>query len=252
VLGTGIAFWLLTALAGGFGREPTNGRYQYLGAVFVILIAAELWRGARPARGAVAGALALSALAVAGNVRAFEDQRGFLEGGAEVTRGRLAAVELAGRLADPQATPVLGATVAPYLEAVGEYGSPAYDEIELADAGEQAREAADDEFADLYGLAATPSAGAPDGSRCVTAAPGAPATVVLGPGGAVVEPRGTAALALRRYATGFPVLLGDAGAGQAVAIAIPPDGASARWTLAVTSDAPARVCELDPAPVAAG
>ena len=48
VLAAGGAFWFLTALnAIPLLRTPTTGRYQYPGAIFVLLIAAELLRGVR-------------------------------------------------------------------------------------------------------------------------------------------------------------------------------------------------------------
>ena len=80
-----------------------------------------------------------------------------------------------------------------------------------------------------------------------------PATVGLSPGGALVQPRRPAALALRRYGAGFSVLLGDVPAGEPVAVRIPPDGTDVPWVLAVTSEAPARVAALaGAAPVAPG
>ena len=46
----GVSFWLLAALNASIFREPESGRYQYVGAVFLLLIAAELFRGVRPPR----------------------------------------------------------------------------------------------------------------------------------------------------------------------------------------------------------
>ena len=51
VLALGLSFWFLTALnADPLRRTPTTGRYQYQGAVFVILIVVEFLRGV-PLRG---------------------------------------------------------------------------------------------------------------------------------------------------------------------------------------------------------
>ncbi len=243
VLGTGIAFWAMTAVAGGVGRTPTNGRYQYLGAVFAILIAAELWRGSRPGRAGIAVALAISGLALVGNVRAFDEPHNFLEVNADITRTRLAAAEVAGPAADPAAEPILGVTLGPYLEAVEEYGSPALDTETLAAEEEPVKNTVDSTFAELYGLRAT-EAGRPATRGCVVVPPGAPSTVELVPGGAVVvAPRALTALALRRYsAVSFPIDLGEIVAGSPAEIRIPADGSDVPWTLAVTSEAPARAC----------
>ncbi len=243
VLGTGIAFWAMTAVAGGVGRTPTNGRYQYLGAVFAILIAAELWRGSRPGRAGIATAMVISALALVGNWRAFDEPRNFLEVNADITRTRLAAAEVAGRAADPATKPILGVTLGPYLGAVEEYGSPALDEGEIAAADEEVKVTVDKTFEELYGLEAA-AAGSPDTHRCVVLPPGHPSTTEIAPERAVVVvPRGPTALAMRRYAeVQFPVDLGGIEAGSPAEIGVPADNSDVPWTLAVTSEEPARVC----------
>ena len=48
VLAVGITFWFITAGNFGLGRQPTVSRYQYVGAVFVLLIAGEIAAGWRP------------------------------------------------------------------------------------------------------------------------------------------------------------------------------------------------------------
>ena len=61
VLAAGGAFWFLTALnAIPLLRTPTTGRYQYPGAIFVLLIAAELLRGVRIDKRLLAAATAVT------------------------------------------------------------------------------------------------------------------------------------------------------------------------------------------------
>ena len=43
----GFSFWILAALNAKPGRGATAGRYQYVSAIFILLIAAELLRGVR-------------------------------------------------------------------------------------------------------------------------------------------------------------------------------------------------------------
>ena len=45
VLAMGLAFWSLTGLNASFFGQATSGRYQYMGVIFIVLIAAELLRG---------------------------------------------------------------------------------------------------------------------------------------------------------------------------------------------------------------
>ena len=54
-LAVGLAFWFITAANFGLGRPPDASRYQYVGAVFVLLIAGELAAGWRPGWRAIAG-----------------------------------------------------------------------------------------------------------------------------------------------------------------------------------------------------
>src|SRR5690606_6129782 len=57
--------WFLTAFNDAAGRSPTASRYLYAGAIFVLLILANVFQGARPSRPALALAAVLTALAVA-------------------------------------------------------------------------------------------------------------------------------------------------------------------------------------------
>ena len=54
-LAIALAFWALAGLNATIGREPDAGRYQYVGAILLLLIAAELLRGVRiPPAGVIA------------------------------------------------------------------------------------------------------------------------------------------------------------------------------------------------------
>ena len=46
------AYWFLTAFNQSPAASPTSSRYQYAGAVFVLMILANLLQGVRPSRGA--------------------------------------------------------------------------------------------------------------------------------------------------------------------------------------------------------
>lgn len=129
-----LSFWIL----GGFnfipGREPTASRYQYIGVVFVVLIAAEIFRGVRLSGRALAIVAGLSAIALLSNLVPLKDGLVTVEQQSELARGELAAIEIARDSVDPQfslAPEIAGtATLTPvdagsYLAAVDADGSPA-------------------------------------------------------------------------------------------------------------------------------
>ena len=67
-LAIGVVFWVMIALNASYFRSAETSRYQFLGAVFVLMFAAEVWSGARPGRTVVGLALLVSLAAVGGNL----------------------------------------------------------------------------------------------------------------------------------------------------------------------------------------
>ena len=72
-LAVGLAFWFMTAANFGLGRPPTVSRYQYVGAVFVLLIAGELAAGWRPGWRAILAAFAVALAAALSNLATLHD-----------------------------------------------------------------------------------------------------------------------------------------------------------------------------------
>lgn len=258
-LGVSAAFWLAAAVNDAPGRSPLASRYVYIGAVLLLLIAANLLRRTRiSARGlAVAGALA--ALAIASNVVVLLEGRDRLRRESELTRADLGAIEIA-RDTVPSSfwlepalagTPTLvNVAAGPYLELVVKHGSPAYDAAALARAPDFARNQADVVLGAALPIGATTRAGrspATDGGRnCARSGGADPAEVPLQAGISTVEllPGPTAALVLRRFApaANAPVRFDEIPGDSTTRLAIPRDHASRRWRLRVESDQPARVC----------
>ena len=175
-LAIAVAFWALAGLNTTIGRGPDAGRYQYVGAILLLLVAAELLRGMRIPRVGVIAALGVSALATLSNVSLLEDYSNALAGLAGQQRAGLAAVELARDPVDPgflltqenSDVDYLGELDAgSYISAVDSYGSPAYSPAELAAAAELSRAAADKVFAAALGLELAP--GAPTATPCLVA-----------------------------------------------------------------------------------
>ena len=271
-LAVGLTFWLLTAANFQLGRLPTASRYQYVGAVFVLLIAAELAAGWRPRWRGLAGAFAVALIAAIGNLATLHDGYLTMSSASATVRGGLAGLEIAsGRVnRDFVLTPENSnwnyftlVRAGPYLSASEKFGSPAYSESELAGAPEGARTAADKVLAAALPVSLRPTAspsasGAPaprllgpagafvgEPTGCITLRPaaGQAPVVSLPAGGAVLRtaPGITADLRLRRFSSAsFPVSAGSV-TGSAV-LAIPSDRSSRPWQLQILAPGRVTVC----------
>jgi hypothetical protein len=249
-----VVFWFLAALNETYARPASNGRYQYPGAFFLVMIAAELVRGVRFQRRWLAVALAVAlAAAVSGfaNLRRNSD---LLASVSERGRAGLAALEITRDTVDPaflltteNSDVVYFDLVAagPYLSAVDEFGSPAFSERELIEAAEQARVAADKATAAALELRLRPLD--PEQLRhCRRLAVGAPTTLPAA-GLALAADRGDATISLRRFATQtFAVDLGSLPAGAVAQLSIPSDRSSRAWELQVAGAAGVLVCQHPP------
>jgi hypothetical protein len=262
-------FWVLAGLNEKAGRGPTESRYLLPGAVFVLMIAAELLRGVRVPRVAIATAYVVGALVVASNVYVLRDAYTAYRNTSDLIRADLGALEIARdgpglplRLTpDLAGTAYVGVDSSTYLSAAERYGSPAYTPAEIADAPEPARVAADRVlgqalevgFAPVQSPPAAfgpppqvvgpPGAHARTAGSCVTVDP--PGAILwLPPGGATVHAsrRAGARVALRRFAAGFPLTGVPLGRGQVGVARISTDHAGEPWELAVRSRAAASVC----------
>jgi hypothetical protein len=245
VLAIGVAFWLMTALNANEFRSAETSRYQYLGVIFLLMTAAEVARGVR-ASGTVVGLLLIASLAaVAGNVVALRDGYRQLEQLTPVVRGNLSGLEIAADRVDPGL--YLGQENAgvqyfdqldagSYLSASDKFGSPAYDEAELASAPESARQGADRVLATALALRLEPTKLSPAQARvCRPLDSGTKQEpVTLPPGGVILRGSGgvRAEVSLRRFAgTEAAVNLGKLVDGRAAALAIPADRSDVPWLL---------------------
>jgi hypothetical protein len=252
-LAIGLTFWFLTAANFTAGRSPNASRYQYVGAVFLVMIAAQLASGWRPGWRSALCALTVGVAAAAANLATLHQSYQSLAGVSEVVRGGLAGLEIAADDVDPGfvLTPQNSdvnyftlVTAGPYLSASEKFGSPAYSEAELASAPEGARVAADKVLGAALPISLQPEGGVRTGvcTTVVGTGPNAP-VVDLPPEGATLSARRglQAALGLRRYASGsFPV---DPGALRgAERLIIPTDRSSRLWQLRIETASPVTVC----------
>lgn len=253
-------FWLLTAFNQSPGRDATASRYQYGGAIFVVLILANLLQGVRPSRRALVLAAAVTAVAVGLNLVVLGQGRDALRQQAVLTRADTAAIEIASRTVDPEfqlspevagTTTLLDVFAGEYLKAVDEYGSPAYSPAELVAAPEQGRRQADVVLSQALPLSTVTTLGEYDpgsgGERCVTVRGGGagPHEVPVSAGLTRIElaPGPQAGFTLRRFAVGeYPVVTEGAPGDSTTLMRIPRDSAPQPWYLRVEASQAARVC----------
>ena len=249
-----LGFWSLTALNASPLAPPTAGRYQYIGIVLLMLVAAELVRGLALGRWATLGIVAVAGAAALVNGSQLRLWAHTLQQFSEGERGGLGALEVDRARVDPgfQLTEqnsnvdYLGLLDAgSYLSAVDAYGSPAYSEPALRGAPEVAQAAADKVFAAILGLGLKPAPpGA--GSNCrVARLSGEPAELPVPSGGVLLTAKsGQAQAALRRYASDqFPVTLGPLPNGRPQQLRIPADGSPQPWTLQLSGQGSVSTCE---------
>jgi hypothetical protein len=248
-------FWFLAAFNSIPGREAYSSRYLYVGALFVLLIAADLLKGVRFNRWALLAGGALTLVVVAFNLVPLREGRDFFRSQTVITRSDLAAIEIAERTVEPSFTLPLEISgtsflneieAGEYLAAVDSYGSPAYTPAELATAPEAGRAQADVVLAHALPLSIEAASGKAPAGACV-AVPGAAAAppIPLRPGLTTIElgPGGTGTIRLRRFATGeYPLVTEGVAGGSRTQLEIPRDTAARPWRLQVQAAQGATVC----------
>jgi len=251
--------WFLTAFNQMPGRAPVSSRYQYASAVFILLLLANLLAKERFGRRAVLIGAAVTLLAIGPNIVVLKDGRDTFETQSVLTRADTGAIEIARRTVDPEfelgpevaGTPSLVDVFAgKYLEAVDEYGSPAYSPSELETAPAYARKQADIVLGQALPLSTNTQAGvyAAGGGQenCLTIEGGQPEEVKLGPGATRIEvaPGEDTTFSLRRFAElgEYPVATAGAPGKSTTILKIPPDEALQPWYLHVEAAQPVRVC----------
>jgi hypothetical protein len=270
-----LVFWILTALSRADISTPFASRYLYVDGVFVVLLTAELARGAvmrRPARVALA---LVAAVAILSNVGALRNGAGYLRSQAQEVRADLGALDLSRSFATPTyiATELPGYPLVPiravdYFAAERQLGSPADTAAELAAAPEPARELADAEMAHIRRLSLVPSGAAPATGplpqvdltsaatttsvrSCISFAPTAAAVgqvnqtqLTLPRAGVRLSASGAQAMiGVRRFADGFQPL-GTIPAGASATLGVPQDNLGRPWHLRVVGTGAVRICGL--------
>lgn len=258
VVAAAFANWFLTALNAFPGRDPSSSRYQYAGVVFVLLILGNLFNGVRPSRNALIALGIGTVLVVGPNMVILKQGRDGLKTQSTLARADTGAIEIAKRTVPPgfELTEAVAGTpslvniyAGKYLEAVGEFGSPAYSPQELASAPEIGRRQADVVLSLALPLSTVNLLGGYErrssGENCVAVAGKSGSDVAIGPGKTRIEvaPGPKAEISLRRFAVAeYPVKAAAAPGGSAVILDVPRDASRRPWHLLVQATQDARVC----------
>ena len=276
VVAVGGSFWILSGVNQMPGRDPESSRYQYVGVVFALLVAAELLREVRLSRGALAIVIVVAAAAIVGNVQLLHDAYLSYRATSQLEKADLGAVELARATVEPgfvlsedlADTAYVHVEAGAYLSARDEFGSPAYDPAELAEAPAPARYAADKV---LFGalrlaIAEVPPSSLPSGSQpeasaangvvevpagsCLRVAPQGSSTPLLSlPPAGVSFQAGSEPIEdvrMARFSEGeLPIDFQQSLApGKAAEIRTPPDRSRVAWKISIETLATTTVCGL--------
>jgi hypothetical protein len=263
VLAVPATLWAIEGMAADPGfRTPATDRYIYPGTLAVLLVAAEAARGVRLGRGGVVVLYAVAAISLATNVALLRDGSNKLRARATQIRTDLTAVEVGGGRLGPRAptsalprafdtSTLLRAVLrlrgqqnvaTGYIEAVRQYGSPAFSLPELRAQPEPVRAHADAALADSLGLRLQPTSAPARRCHRITGQSGGGTSFRLPAGGVVLRTKGASApLTLRRFGTAFTVQAGQLARGVPMMLSVPRDSAPDPW-YASTSTTPLSIC----------
>lgn len=250
------SYWLLAGFSFIPGREAASNRYIYAGAIFLLMMAADLLDGVRVDRRAITVVLGVAVLAVLPNIGLMREGSEVLKTQSELTRADTAAIQIARQTIPPELAldPSFTGTLAnvaivpgPYLEVTDKHGSPAYTPTELTEASPLAQHWADVFLAKALPLSFEVLSGEkPPAASCSSGAQGATEVEVeQGPGTVFIEAAEGAEVHVtaRRFSVAeFPVELGSVPAGSVARLRIPRDEAEQPWHVKAESAESVRIC----------
>jgi hypothetical protein len=251
------AYWFLAAFNHTPDRLPTASRYQYGGAILLLMLLAALLQRQRIDRRFLWAGAVVASVAIVLNFAVLRDGQATFANTSVLTRADTAAIEIARDTVSPQfylspevagTTTLIDVAAGTYLATTDEYGSPAYSLRELAAAPPVARHQAD-----VVLVAALPVTVEPVRSparadpACVALPAGAGKPEVRLPlGGARIKlaPGGSGTLSLRRYGPldRGGVAAGRVAGGTTALLRIPRDRSGRPWRMQLEATQPALAC----------
>lgn len=252
------SFWLAAGATRDALGDPYSSRYIYTGAVFVLLLVAELAQGMR-LRPLVAGGLFAAALIVlASNLGQLRREANMLRGIGQASAADLGALEI-GRPALPRHyvlhelpdTPLVTVAAWRYLAAARLLGSPAASVATIEGDPEDVRTLVDTELIAIHQVTLTPTGAAVHHTAgCsqlrpppLTTPASAPAiTLRVPPAGLVIRSGATpTAVGLRRFADQFQTV-GTLSPNTRASLKIAADSSGRPWQLRLSSTSSLLAC----------
>ena len=258
-IGTLAVYWLTIALG---DRAPDSSRYIFVGALLVLLVAADGLRDLRIGAWATVAVFAVIAFALPPNFAKMNHGHDQVRGMTAIDQGEYAMLELAGPKVPADYTASLEPAVqaaggavdaqldaGEYREVLKNYGPLSSSVASIEKAAEPVPAVADATLVTALGLGLEPTAAPLGLGRCTEvseASPTASAYFELEPGGAILgAPKGSepVEIQLSRFARGGKgVPLGTLQPGEWAEVKIPRDSVKLPWD--ATVDGPVRICPL--------
>jgi hypothetical protein len=239
-----LVFWFLTAVNKPAGGNPDAGRYCLVGAIFVLMVAAELVRGVRWTYLLAGVAAVLVATSIVGNLVPVRYGHQFLGTETRLLRANLAALDIAGEKTNPKfaLTPEISGSdfeivvdAGSYFKSKRRFGSAGLDETELEAAAEPLRASADDVLRAALPVTLEILPAPSSTHDCTTLRAGTPSETLSIPHGPIWFRAGAegAEVATRRFADADAALGAIAAHGTAK-LSIPPDRSAVPWQVTLT------------------
>jgi hypothetical protein len=247
-----LAFWGLAALNVAPGRSFEVSRYQFPNAVFLLMIVAGAFEGARPRAGVLAILGLVAAAAVAVNIKALESgyERHFKPLSDKGIAG-LTALDIARGSVNPELAVGMNlddsAMVAAgdYFAAEDRYGSPAWSNAEILESSDFARTRIDEILVAALPLSARPLPAERESRSCQAVEAGGLGSaeeITLPARRITFRSQEGVFLGVSRYGDRVATGVAFAESGTEMMLHVPADSSNVPWRIAFFGSGNVRVC----------
>ena len=221
-------------------RVPYKSEYMFPATIAVLLVAVEAARGVRLRRGGMTILYAATAISLATNIALLRDGSRKFRAATTSIRTSLTISELASAAGRPPSG------YANYLDAVRQFGSPAFSPATLRTQSEATRDQVDDDLAGRLGLQLQLGSAPAAPCQSVAGGPGRPVSFELPPAGVALKASGPAGpVLLRRFGSAFTAQVGQLPSDTWMMLRVPRDSAPDPWYGLTTVNAGSvEVCAL--------